>query len=192
MDALTGKECVFADPKDIPGALGSTLMAVVDEQPYAWKKTLRLPGSPGQGNKQPYLPVDESSLADTEVYANHCVCVSGQNTIVHGTHPRSVAAGANGELLFASEKMIADLLFDAMRVLCPDHEVKVGSSALDSGDPEARTLWQRVMVKCVANKNRGKLLDMTHFSEKVFVPLNLCRTHRLKAVRDLWKPAWPG
>lgn len=171
VDALTGKECVFADPKDIPGALGPTLMAVVDEQPYAWKKTLRLPGSPGQGNKQPYLPVDGSSLADTEVYANHCVCVSGQNTIVHGTHPRTVTAGANGELLFASEKMIADLLFDAVRVLCPDHEVKVGSSALDSGDPEARTLWQRVMVKCVANKNRGKLLDMTHFSEKVFVPL---------------------
>lgn len=167
VDKASGRECVFADPKDIVGAIGETLARCTDVQPYAWKKCLRMPGSPGHGGKRPYYPLSESNFNDAEVYSNHCVCVSGANTIVHGAHPKPAAASLASDLFFPSEISTARLVFDAVRKMCPAHDVKIGSSSLDMGDPEARTVWQRIAVKCTSN---GKLLDMTHFCEKLFLP----------------------
>ena len=73
---------------------------------------------------------------------------------------------------------MANLVFDAVRQMCPDHEVKVGSSSLDAGDPEARTFWQRIGVK----SNQGKLLDMTHFCEKLLVPVISGKKPQRKAI----------
>ena len=171
VDQASGKECVFADPKDVPGALGEELMGVTDTQPYAWKKCLRLPGSPGGGAKRPYHPVGGFSLSDARVYAEHCVCVSGTNAVVHGVHPNSSSSSMASNLFFPSEISVANLIFNAIRRMCPVHDVKIGSSSLDAGDPEARTVWQRIEVKCTAPQKSGKLLDMTHFCEKMLVPV---------------------
>jgi len=81
-----------------------------------------------------------------------------------------------------------NLIFDAIRHLCPDHNVVVGSSALDAGDPEARTVWQRISVKCAAplttssSSKNGKLLDLTEFCEKMLVPLIVSGKPKREAV----------
>lgn len=173
VDEASGRECVFADPKDILEAIGDTLRQCTDVQPYAWKKCLRMPGSPGQGGKRSYYPFGGSlgSFSDTETYSDHCVCVTGANAIVHGVSPKTTAKSLASDLFFLSEITVAKLLFYAVRRLCPEHDVKIGSSSLDTNDPEARTVWQRIEVKCTSTRKQGKLLDMTHFSEKLLQPV---------------------
>ena len=179
VDQASGCECVFADPKDIPDAFGEELKKCVDVQPYAWKKCLRMPGSPGHGGKRDYRPCNSiGNLSVPRIYSNHCVCVSGNNTIVHGVSPKQTPTSMGSDLFFPSETRMANLVFDAVRQMCPDHEVKVGSSSLDAGDPEARTFWQRIGVK----SNQGKLLDMTHFCEKLLVPVISGKKPQRKAI----------
>jgi len=179
VDQASGHECVFADPKDIPDALGEELKKCVDVQPYAWKKCLRMPGSPGHGGKRDYRPCNSiGNLSVPSIYSNHCVCVSGNNTIVHGVSPKQTPTSVGSNLFFPSETRMANLVFDAVRQMCPDHDVKVGSSSLDAGDPEARTFWQRIGVK----SNQGKLLDMTHFCEKLLVPVISGKKPQRKAI----------
>ena len=179
VDEASGCECVFADPKDIPDALGEELKKCVDVQPYAWKKCLRMPGSPGYGGKRAYRPCNSiGNLSVPSIYSNHCVCVSGNNTIVHGVSPKETPTSMGSDLFFPSETRAANLVFDMVRHMCPDHDVKVGSSSLDRGDPEAQTMWQRIGVK----SNQGKLLDMTHFCEKLLVPVISGKKPQRKAI----------
>ena len=175
LDRATGKEAVFADPSDIPQALGENTMKFVDTQPYAWKHELRMPGCPGAMGSTPYLPhstmkSEDQNLNDPEVYAKYCVCVDSENKIVHGTRPQGRHM-AGSCLMFKSEKHIASLVEKAIVEMCPDHAVSVGASGFDQMDSDARTVWQRISVKSQTGSNVGGLLDLTFFSEKVLLPV---------------------
>ena len=173
----TGKEAVFADPADIPSALGKDMMALVDRQPYAWKHGLRMAGCPGARGASAYTPAGKSGeesknndLSNPVVHQKYCVCVTSENKIIHGTTPTGRHTAGSG-LMFPSEQMIALLVQEAIAAMCPDHSVKIGASGFDERDSDAKTVWQRIEVKCVSGPNAGKLLDLTYFSEKVLMPV---------------------